>query len=148
MTPDIPWLEDIPPAECLTLLREAGFGRLAFTPDEYPMILPVNFRLVEDAHRTWIAIRTRADGLIDRAPLPVAFEIDGANPYSKQGWSVVARGNLQHVDSDAAGFAERFDPAPWVEDRDSWLIIEPFTITGRRLHAADVEWVFHARAYL
>jgi hypothetical protein len=33
-------------------------------------------------------------------------------------------------------------------ERDSWLVIEPFAITGRRLHAATREWAFHVDAYL
>ena len=38
-------------------------------------------------------------------------------------------GRLSDVDVDAhaADFAGRFDPEPWLQDdRDSWLIVEPF----------------------
>ena len=44
----------------------------------------------------------------------------------------------------------RFDPEPWlaIGTRTSWLVIEPFSITGRRLHAAESEWAFHPSAYL
>jgi hypothetical protein len=59
------------------------------------------------------------------------------------------RGTLDHVDPSAADFRQRFDSEPWLgEERDAWLIIEPFAITGRRLHAAELEWAFHLRAYL
>ena len=50
----------------------------------------------------------------------------------------VAARNTHHVDPDAAGFRERFDPEPWiVADRDAWLIVDPFSITGRRLHPEE-----------
>jgi Pyridoxamine 5'-phosphate oxidase len=76
----------------------------------------------------------------------VAFEIDGIDPAHQGGWSVLVRGTLHHVDPDAADFRERFDSEPWVAaERESWLAIEPFAITGRRLHAAEREWAFHPR---
>jgi hypothetical protein len=50
--------------------------------------------------------------VIDRAELLVAFEIDSIDPYHQQGWSVLVRGTLHHVDPDAADFRQRFDSAP------------------------------------
>ena len=111
--------------------------------------MPVNYRFVENSGRTWIAFRTRPGNVIDQAAMKVAFEIDGIDPANRQGWSVLVQGTLHHVDPDAAGFRERFDPEPWIlADRDAWLIIEPFAITGRRLHPATREWAFHMSAYL
>jgi nitroimidazol reductase NimA-like FMN-containing flavoprotein (pyridoxamine 5'-phosphate oxidase superfamily) len=143
-----PWLEELPYDECLRLLRANNVGRIAVVIDEFPAVLPVNYRLVETSGRTWIALRTKPGNLIDRASMHVAFEIDGIDPVHHQGWSVLVRGMQHHVDPDVAAFRERFDPEPWVLDRDAWLVIEPFAITGRRLHPSEVEWVFHARAYL
>ncbi len=117
--------------------------------DEFPVVLPVNYLLVETSGPTWVALRTRPGGVIDRAPMNAAFEIDSVDAVHHEGWSVLVRGMLQHVDPDAAGFRERFDPEPWpIAERDSWLVIEPFSISGRRLHAAEREWAFHLRAYL
>lgn len=66
-----------------------------------------------------------------------------------RGWSVLVRGTLHHVDADAADFRERFDPEPLLlAERDAWLAIQPFAISGRRLHPTTTEWAFHARAYL
>ena len=143
------WLEELTLDDCLQLLRACGVGRLAFMSNDCPVVLPVNYRLVEASERTWIALRTRQGNVIDRAPLKVAFQIDGIDPIRRQGWTVLVRGTLEHVDPDAAGFRERFDPDPWiVEGRDTWLIVDPFQITGRRLHAAEPEWAFHLEAYL
>jgi hypothetical protein len=78
-----------------------------------------------------------------------AFEIDEIDPQHEQGWSVLVRGTLHHVDPDAADFRERFDPHPWLAvERDAWLVVQPFAISGRRLHAAYREWAFHLRGYL
>jgi nitroimidazol reductase NimA-like FMN-containing flavoprotein (pyridoxamine 5'-phosphate oxidase superfamily) len=141
-------LEPLTHEECLELLRRGRVGRIAFDVDEFPVILPVNFRLVETSGRVWIALRTRPGNVIERAPLHVAFQIDEVDPARHEGWSVLARGTLHPVDPDAADFNERFDPHPWIEaDRESWLIIDPFALTGRRLHGAQPEWAFTDGAF-
>jgi hypothetical protein len=143
-----PYLEELSHDRCLALLRQASVGRLAFLIDEHPMVLPVNYRLAETSHATWVAIRSRPGGMISEAPTKVAFEIDGVDHVRKQGWSVVVRGMLQRVDPDAADFADSFDSEPWLHERDAWFVIEPFAITGRELHHAEDEWAFHLGAYL
>ena len=142
-------LEPLSHDECLGLLRDGVVGRIAFEVDDFPVILPVNYRLMETCGRVWIALRTRPGNIIERAPVNVAFEIDGIDPTNHEGWSVLARGTLHEVDPDAADFRERFDPEPWImAERNSWLIIDPFALTGRRLHGARPEWAFLERAYL
>jgi len=142
-------LEELPYEECLEHLREGRVGRLAVVQDGFPHVLPVNYRLVEASHRTWIAIRTRPGNIIDQAVLQVAFEIDDIDTGRQRGWSVLARGTLHHVDVDAAEFRDRFDPEPWIlEERDAWLAIDPFAITGRRLDPPEQEWAFDALGYL
>jgi nitroimidazol reductase NimA-like FMN-containing flavoprotein (pyridoxamine 5'-phosphate oxidase superfamily) len=147
-THDQPWLEELPYEVCLMRLREQSVGRLGIVVDEHPVVIPVNYRLVETSALTWVAIRTRPGNVVDRASMKAAFEIDGIDRTNKQGWSVLVRGMLQSVDPDAADFRERFDSAPWLSDRDAWFVIEPFSITGREIHATGEEWAFHAGAYL
>jgi nitroimidazol reductase NimA-like FMN-containing flavoprotein (pyridoxamine 5'-phosphate oxidase superfamily) len=143
------WLDELSLEECLELLRASSIGRIAFISDHWPVVFPVNYRLVEVSERTWIALRTRPGNVIDRAPVNVAFQIDGLGPMYDEGWSVLVRGTLHRVDPDAAAFRERFDPQPWIlEERDAWFVVEPFAITGRRLHAPEPEWAFHPEAYL
>jgi nitroimidazol reductase NimA-like FMN-containing flavoprotein (pyridoxamine 5'-phosphate oxidase superfamily) len=142
-------IEELPFETCLALLRTHKFGRIAVLEVGFPVVLPINFRLVETTGRCWVAIRTRPGNVIDRAPRPVAFEIDGFDVTEQQGWSVLVRGTLHHVRTDTADFAERFDPQPWLDsNRDAWLIIEPFSITGRRLRSPEPQWTFHLDAYL
>ena len=143
------WLEELALEECLTLLRAGTVGRIAFKSQDWPVLFPVNYRLVEASERTWIALRTRPGNVIDQAPFDVAFEIDEIDTVHRRGWSVLARGTLQRVDPDAADFRACFGPQPWVlAERDSWLIVEPFAITGRRLTGPDPEWALRLEAYL
>jgi nitroimidazol reductase NimA-like FMN-containing flavoprotein (pyridoxamine 5'-phosphate oxidase superfamily) len=146
---DDAWIESLSVAECVSLLRANSFGRIAFVVDDYPIVIPVNFRLAMLGGRTWIALRTRPGNVIDRPGVNVAFEVDGVDPIHRQGWSVLVRGTLDHVDPDAPLIREHFDSEPWLlADRDAWLIIEPLVVTGRRLHQQTREWAFHMRAYL
>jgi nitroimidazol reductase NimA-like FMN-containing flavoprotein (pyridoxamine 5'-phosphate oxidase superfamily) len=143
------WLEILTFDDCLHELRQGSVGRIAVVVDESPIVLPVNYTLIEIDSRVWVAIRTRPGNVIERAQMQVALEIDEIDPAHQEGWSVLVRGTLHHADPDAAGFRDRFDPEPWLlAERDAWLVIEPFAITGRRLHAAEREWAFHPRAYL
>lgn len=144
-----PVLEELELDECLRLLRSQSVGRIAVVVEEFPVVLPITYRLVEVSGRTWVAVRTRPGNVIERAGMQAAFEIDAVDPHAKQGWSVLVRGTLHHVDPDAADFRERFDPEPWMSvDRDAWLALDPFAITGRRLHAPQPEWPFEPRGYL
>jgi nitroimidazol reductase NimA-like FMN-containing flavoprotein (pyridoxamine 5'-phosphate oxidase superfamily) len=143
------WLEDLSYELCVELLRTNTVGRIGLVIDDAPAVLPVNYRLVETVGLTFLALRTRPGNLFERADLKVALEIDGIDPTHQEGWSVLARGTLHRVDPDAADFKQRFDPEPWLTpERDAWLIIEPYSITGRRLHAPPSEWHFHPRGYL
>ena len=135
--------------ECVDLLRAELIGRIGIVLDDQPFVLPVTYRLVETTAVTWIAIRTRPGNVLDHPGARVAFEIDGFDETRRHGWSVLVRGTLQRVDCDAADFRERFDPAPWIEkERDSWLVVDPFVITGRVLPGAQPTWAFGAEAYL
>ncbi len=141
-------LEPLSLDECLILLRAATLGRIAIVVDGAPTLLPVNFRLVEDAGRRWIVVRTRTGNVIDRGSVMVAFEVDEIDADRHEGWSVLVRGTLGRLDPDAAGLRERFDPGSWLAGRESWLVVEPFAITGRRLVAPDRGWAFDERGYL
>jgi len=136
--------------ECLEALRKEPVGRVGFVIDDQgPFVLPVNYRFVETSHARWIALRTREGGPIDQPGHMVAFEIDGVDRAHKRGWSVLVRGTMARVDPDAASFRDLYDSAPWVsQDRDSWLVIEPFQISGRAIEGDEPEWAFVEDAYL
>jgi nitroimidazol reductase NimA-like FMN-containing flavoprotein (pyridoxamine 5'-phosphate oxidase superfamily) len=134
-------LEPLTFDECLLRLREHEVGRIALVVDEFPMVVPVNYRLVVLPGTHWIAIRTRRGGLIQSAGIQVAFEIDEIESSTRSGWSVVARGTLHSVDQEAGDFAERFPPDSWVMHADEvWMVIDVFQITGRRVGASPGVW--------
>jgi uncharacterized protein len=127
--------------QCVARLEEHRVGRIALLVEEYPLIVPVNYRLVVLPGQHWIAVRTRPGGLIERADRFVAFEIDDVNAQRREGWSVVVRGTLHHVDAEAADFSRRFDPDTWLPgERDAWMVIKAFQITGRALRNPDRDW--------
>lgn len=135
--------------QCLELLRGQQVGRLAMVADDQPIILPVNYRVVQIDSILWIAIRTRPGNELDQPGVRCAFEIDGYDTDRRRGWSVLVRGTLQRVDPDAAGFRERFDPEPWLaEDRESWLVVEAYRVTGREVTGTEPAWAFVTEAYL
>jgi nitroimidazol reductase NimA-like FMN-containing flavoprotein (pyridoxamine 5'-phosphate oxidase superfamily) len=92
--------------------REHAIGRIGVVLDDAPIVVPVNYRLVETVGLVLLAIRTRPGNVIERAGLQVAFEIDDIDPVHQQGWFVLVRGTLHHIDPNAADFKLRFDPIP------------------------------------
>jgi nitroimidazol reductase NimA-like FMN-containing flavoprotein (pyridoxamine 5'-phosphate oxidase superfamily) len=143
-------LSELTRDECRLLLGLTSVGRIAFVIDGMPVVIPVNYRLLNDETGLWVLLRTRPGNTIDEAPEVVGFEIDGIDHDRHQGWSVLVRGALCHLDhNDVELLSRRFDPKPWVsEDRTAWLAIKPRIITGRRLEAAEQEWAFPSEAYL
>lgn len=144
-----PMLDNLSSETCLDLLRIHLVGRISVVVDEFPIVMPVNYRLVETHDSRWIVIRTRVGNEIDRGAVNAAFQIDNVDPANRTGWSVLVRGELSHVDDDTIRrVKEQFDPLPWAPGRDSWLALQVTQITGRRLRRADTEWAFHVRGYL
>lgn len=141
-------LHALSPDACLRLLREGTVGRIAFVVDDDPLIVPVNYRLVEPPSGPILALRTRPGTVIEQAPLNVAFEIDGIDPIHHGGWSVLVRGELMHATPNSAEFRERYDPDSWITDGECWLLIDPWAISGRELHAPETLWPVQPGEYI
>jgi hypothetical protein len=92
-------------------------------------------------------MRTRAGNHVDSSSR-AGFEVDGIDPVHRQGWSVLVRGDLVHLDADdVGGYGAAADPGPWLDDRDSWLVLRALDVSGRLLHTRNVEWQLTLRAY-
>ena len=143
-------LDELSEDECRLLLSLSAVGRVAFVVDGLPVVFPVNYRLLNDESGLWIVLRTRLGNAIDAAPEQVAFEIDGLDHDRKEGWSVLVRGVIHHLDHNEVELLnQRFDPKPWPQqDESSWLAIKPTLITGRRVRGTDWEWELSSDAYL
>ncbi|MFE6905559.1 helix-turn-helix domain-containing protein [Streptomyces erythrochromogenes] len=131
------WLDselvELGEAECRRLLSTHGIGRVALFTAEGPAIVPVNYVVAGDD----IAFRTSGEALFVRAAgTEVAFEVDHIDDAMKQGWSVMAVGEVAGVtDGDAL---QRLDALarslPWAGgNRTHWMSIDPVPVTGRRV---------------
>jgi nitroimidazol reductase NimA-like FMN-containing flavoprotein (pyridoxamine 5'-phosphate oxidase superfamily) len=143
------WLEQLSRESCLRCLRQGTVGRIAVVVNDDPIILPVNYRLVEPPSGPLLVVRTRPGNVIAQAFNNVAFEIDSIDPANQEGWSVLVQGELLHAYPASATVRELYEPDPWiVDDRSSWLFIDPFAISGRELHGTERDWPFHPGDYL
>jgi nitroimidazol reductase NimA-like FMN-containing flavoprotein (pyridoxamine 5'-phosphate oxidase superfamily) len=134
--PDEPTSEMLmlPREDCLRLLASHGFGRVAVAMDA-PVIRPVNY--VFDEPSQSVVFRT-ADGSKFHAMLVngnAAFEIDGIDPDSRTGWSVIIVGMTEEVTSptelrrlNRLGL-ETWTPGP----KAHWMRIRAWTVSGRRI---------------
>jgi len=120
-------------AACWSLLRSQSVGRVGYVVDDRPMIVPVNFSVIQDR------IVFRSDPGDKLASVPqrhVCVEVDGSDGFFHF-WSVVARGlardvttalDVEYVDirrSLVPTFAPLTDP--------HWIALEVESISGRRL---------------
>ncbi|MCS0603111.1 pyridoxamine 5'-phosphate oxidase family protein [Streptomyces sp. LP11] len=128
-----PRLTELGPAECQALLGTHGVGRLGVTTDDGPVIVPVNYTIVNGA----IVFRTaRGATPALAAGARVAFEVDRVDDAFGQGWSVLVRGPAHHVTDPAerAGYADRAHSGAWAGGpREEWVRIQPRVVTGRRV---------------
>ena len=88
-------LEILDREQCVRLLRTATLGRIALTAGALPVILPVNFHVVDDT----VLIRTGRGTKLDAATrnAVVAFEVDDIDPVWHTGWSVVVTGVAREI---------------------------------------------------
>ncbi|MFC4505251.1 MULTISPECIES: pyridoxamine 5'-phosphate oxidase family protein [Streptomyces] len=120
--------------ECLRLLAEVPVGRIVYTRQALPAVLPVNFCLDHDGA---VLVRTSASselvGAIDGAV--VAFEADEVDTATHSGWSVVVMGSATLV-TDPAEHARllRTGPRSWAPaPQEVFVRIDPELVTGRDL---------------
>ncbi|KOT40690.1 pyridoxamine 5'-phosphate oxidase [Streptomyces caelestis] len=120
--------------ECLRLLAEAPVGRVVYTRQALPAVLPVNFTLDTDSS---VALCTSAASDLVRAVdgVVVAFEADDFDAGNRSGWSVVVTGRAAVV-TDPAEHERllRTGPRSWMPMRDGVFVrIEAEMVKGREL---------------
>ncbi|MDR6975929.1 nitroimidazol reductase NimA-like FMN-containing flavoprotein (pyridoxamine 5'-phosphate oxidase superfamily) [Streptomyces sp. 3330] len=120
--------------ECLSLLATVPVGRIVYTRQALPAVLPVNFSLDRDGA---VLVRTSAAselvGAIDGAL--VAFEADEVDAAAHSGWSVVVMGTATVV-TDPAEHTRLLltGPRSWAPSpREVFVRIDPELVTGREL---------------
>ena len=141
-------LEELDRDSCVDLLRTNGVGRIAFVLGNYPVIFPINYRLIEDGDIVRLLLQTRPGNVIDMANQRVALQIDDTDSEHASGWSVLVRGRMHHLrDPALMDLRGRLERTSWVPDHDAWIAIDAVEITGRRLRAVDDKWPFDVRGY-
>lgn len=126
-------LEVLDREDCLRLLAGRSLGRLGLSIEALPVILPVNFRLVDDR----IVFRTSSGSKFDAATrhAVVAFEVDDMDPFGHTGWSVLVTGVARQVDDpeELAALAGAGIPR-WAPSEGEHVVELPLTmISGRRI---------------
>ncbi len=134
--------------DCLARLNLTTMGRLCVVEDGYPVAFPVNYRLVAGpGGDPRVVMRTGPDSVMHQPGNLVSLEIDGSDPLSDTGWSVICRGVLHDAEPTDEWLTGQ-DPHPWIEDRNQWQYIVPSLITGRRVAQPEVTWALSVRGYL
>jgi nitroimidazol reductase NimA-like FMN-containing flavoprotein (pyridoxamine 5'-phosphate oxidase superfamily) len=126
-------LEVLDRDECLALLASVSFGRVGLSMSALPVVLPVNFRLVEDQIVFSTAPGSKLRAATDHAV--IAFEADHIDPLDHAGWSVLATGMARAVTDP--GERDRFvrSGVPrWLSGGEGQLVVVGTgVISGRRL---------------
>jgi hypothetical protein len=138
-------LEVLDRDECLTLLGSVSFGRVGLSMAALPVVLPVNFRLVDEQIVFSTAPGSKLRAATDHAV--IAFEADHVDPLEHTGWSVVATGLARVVTDAAEGeWFLRSGVPRWLSgDEAQLVVVGTGVISGRRLRH-DVPPVGAARA--
>jgi nitroimidazol reductase NimA-like FMN-containing flavoprotein (pyridoxamine 5'-phosphate oxidase superfamily) len=132
-------LEELTSDESMRLIEQAEVGRIGFTGRFGPVVLPVNYKLIDGA----IVFRTEEYGTLAedlRTGIPdaeyrVAFEVDAMDPATRTGWSVLLQGSAHHVDDESErATLQAVGVEPWAGgDRTLFMRITPAHVTGRRI---------------
>lgn len=134
-----PQFTELGVGECRRLLGTHGVGRVGISTPDGPLILPVNYTLLEDA----IAFRTAPNAPpAAAAGNRIAFEVDRMDDALSQGWSVLLVGVARAVtDIGQVGLLDKkAHSLPWAGgDRSLWITVVPTRITGRRIAARDTD---------
>ncbi|MFE1285626.1 pyridoxamine 5'-phosphate oxidase family protein [Streptomyces sp. NPDC058751] len=120
--------------ECFRLLAKVPVGRVVYTRQALPAVLPVNFCLdTDDSVLLCTSSGSDLVRAIDR--VVVAFEADEFDAETRSGWSVVVTGRATVVTDRAEH--ERLSqggPTSWMPLRNAVFVrIESEMVTGREL---------------
>ncbi|MFB6665823.1 helix-turn-helix domain-containing protein [Streptomyces parvus] len=124
-------------ATCWTRLGDHGVGRVALTLEDGPVVLPVNYQVLDGE----VMFRTGDDSpLAAAADTEIAFEADHFDDAFSRGWSVLIVGTVRPVaDGDASRqLREAAFSTPWAgKEREHVMLLRARRITGRRILVPD-----------
>jgi nitroimidazol reductase NimA-like FMN-containing flavoprotein (pyridoxamine 5'-phosphate oxidase superfamily) len=124
--------------ECWALLEARHLGRLAFVDQDGPIVLPINYAVVDGV----VTFRTNAGGKLDAAVRGdgLALEIDGFDAREQTGWSVLVRGTSELVtDVAELGLLQGMPLVSWAPGlKPIYVRLGAAEVTGRRITAPDL----------
>ena len=126
-------LEILDDVECLSLLSRESVGRLALTASALPVVLPINYLLL---NRTIVFASDpglKLDAALRRTV--ACLEIDGFDRWQHGGWSVLATGRLREITDPIHRIeAEQLPLSPWALSTARHLVeLEIELVSGRRI---------------
>jgi len=120
-------------AEAITLVETRKVGRLAYTRNALPAVMPVNYAVRNGGIEIWagsaFALARGLSGTV------VAFQVDDLAEAMRPGWTVTVTGMAQSVTGGPElAWARADGPVPWLAEDGEDLIRIPLTmVAGRRL---------------
>ena len=129
-----PGLEILGEAECLQLLAREPVGRLALTSSVLPVVLPINFVLLDTtivfASDQGLKLEAARQGNV------ACLEVDGFDRWRHGGWSVLATGRLKEItDPTRLAEAKQLPLSPWALSTPRHYVELPVELlSGRRIH--------------
>jgi len=143
-------LDELDVNECWTLLATQPVGRVAVIVNQYPVVMPVNFAVIDQS----VIFRSAPGDKLNRIHgTKVSFEVDHIDPVHHTGWSVLIKG-IAHglnvgADHDLAERSLAAGAAPWTPGERKYIVrIVPDEVTGRRVRPAEFPPSSDIRAYL
>lgn len=128
-------LEVLSRAECLELLARKRLGRVAVSMGALPVVVPVNYALLDGD----VVFRTGTGTKLDAAVtnMVVAFEVDDADDVDRSGWSVLVTGIASEVtDADEADAAAELLGNAWLPVAPPRIVrVRADLVSGRRIPA-------------
>jgi nitroimidazol reductase NimA-like FMN-containing flavoprotein (pyridoxamine 5'-phosphate oxidase superfamily) len=128
-----PRLELLDDDECLRLLENEPIGRLALSMNALPVVLPVNFVVVDHtivfASDFGLKVRAAQEETV------ACLEVDGFDTWTHTGWSVLATGILHEIiDFDRLEEARALPLSPWAARSPHHYLELPIKLlSGRRI---------------
>jgi nitroimidazol reductase NimA-like FMN-containing flavoprotein (pyridoxamine 5'-phosphate oxidase superfamily) len=119
--------------ECLRLLPLLPVGRLGFSAGALPVVLPVNFTVVDRTVVFCTEAGLKLDAAVARAV--ACMEVDDYDVLSHSGWSVLATGRLEAVtDPDRLAVVRQLPVQPWAWQASRHYVEMPIELlSGRRI---------------
>jgi nitroimidazol reductase NimA-like FMN-containing flavoprotein (pyridoxamine 5'-phosphate oxidase superfamily) len=126
-------LEELSRDQCLDLLATVPVGRVGVSVNALPVVLPVNFALLDGDIVFRTARGTKFDAAVAHAV--VAFEADAYGANGRRGWSVMVQGTSSELTDPAVlERAHALELAPWGvgAGADRFVRVESRFVSGRR----------------